>query len=93
MFFLTMGYWDYEIFSHFLIVFFWDYGTVGPWDYGTSRPTDKHSVADTTPFRFHFSPFTFSARSAPYLSPFTFHFSVYLSLSAMKAHMSIIDFW
>ena len=53
---------------------------MGLWDYGTSRPTDKHSVADTTPFRFHFSPFTFP-------------FSLYLSLSAMKAHMSIIDFW
>ena len=25
--------------------------------------------------------------------PFTFHLSVYLSLSAMKAHMSISDFW
>ncbi len=24
---------------------------------------------------------------------FTFHFSLYLSLSAMKAHMSISDFW
>ena len=73
-----MGLWEFFSLSHFLIVFFLDYGTVGLWDEFVLRATtNKH--ASQTPyfsvFRFHIS--LKKASQTPHLSVFTFHLSLF----------------
>ena len=68
-------------FSHCLIVFFFDYGTVGLWDYGTSlfcaqRPINmrrRHLTFHFSLFSFHFINMRRRHLTFPF-SLFSFHF-------------------